>query len=339
MDVPLDTFHVPFTADLTSVYPCGIQPKIAQKIEQFRPDYIVITLHGIMSYKASSYCYAHNIPFTAFYPGRLPEIGQAMFGVPLFMSRYFVHRFLNRASATLVPARSLMEELREQGIEHVDVWPHGVDLEKFTLPTLEEKEKATYACGLHDRKRPFYLYVARLSQEKNIDEFLQCPVEGTKILVGPEDSGYSITQLRERYPDIVIAGPQRGKDLINYYHCADAFLFTSTNDSFGLVLLEALAVGLPIVGFDTYGPGDVVPPGCGVSYLARSMEGLAACAIKAWQDLQAGVVTPQQCRTYVTTHFSWDKTIDLLIANLHQIPAAALDQCHEEGSGCCGCGS
>jgi glycosyltransferase involved in cell wall biosynthesis len=144
--------------------------------------------------------------------------------------------------------------------------------------------------------------------------------------------GYSIPELQKQHPDIIITGPKRGKDLINYYHSADIFLFTSKNDSFGLVLLEALASGLPIVGFNTYGPRDVVPKGTGVSYLADKDEELQTCAVKAWEDLQNGLITHQQCRDYAA-QFSWDVAVDKLLLSLTQIMVLPDD----EDESCCVC--
>lgn len=321
MDVPLDTFTVPGTEDLQSPYPWGIKAKIAQKIFTFKPDYIFIPLHGVMSYQAATYCFNQKIPFTAFYPARLTNICKSNFHIPMFISNYFVNDFLSKASRVLVPAFSMQAELEQQGIKNVVAWPHGVELERFSLPTMQEKEDAIVACGLQDKPHPFYLYVARLSPEKNIQGFLDVKVPGTKILVGPEDMGYKISDLQQKYPDIVITGPKKGKNLLNYYHSADIFLFTSKQDSFGLVMLEALATGLPVVGFNTCGPMDVVPQGRGVSYLANNDDELQQCALFAWEDLQAGIITHEQCQNYAK-NFTWDVAVDSLLENMVQIDPA-----------------
>lgn len=317
-DVPV--FSVPGMGDVSSPYPWGIKGRVATKISEFKPDHILIVLHGIMSQKSASYCADNNIPFTAFYPGRGPECVYAMSYIPMFITRYFINSFLSKASSILVPSASMRDELIVEGFKNVIAWPHGIDLDTFSLTTLQEKQEATKACNLEGLPRPFYVFVGRISAEKNIPAFLNAKVAGTKIVVGPQDCGFNLESLRKDYPEIIFAGPKRGKDLLNYYKCADIFLFPSKMDSFGLVMLEALATGLPVVGFNTFGPRDVVPKGSGVSYLADSDEEFEICAKQAWKELQAGLVTPEQCRAYASK-FSWGAAMDIFEESLIKINA------------------
>jgi glycosyltransferase involved in cell wall biosynthesis len=326
MDIPYPHFGI--GPNQISAYPnfwsdCGVQRHIAKKIQEFQPDSILINLHGIMSYQAACYCYNNWIPFTAFHSCRMPELISHNMGVPRWVPARFVNRFLSKAHNILVPTESFKQELeKELQIERlgkVVLWPHGVDLKRFNVPSEEEKQRAIIACGLQGRKRPFNLYVTRIANEKNIDFFLKSNLPGTKILVGPAADGYKLSQLSDKYPDIVIPGPQQGEALLDYYHCADLFVFTSKHDLFGLVLLEALATGLPIVAFDIAGPKDVVPRGCGVSYLAQTDKEFEACMRQAWSDLQTNKKTlSQQCRTYAE-QFSWAKAAEILRANLVDI--------------------
>jgi glycosyltransferase involved in cell wall biosynthesis len=332
-------FDVPFMPGTSSPYPWGIEKQVAKKIRHVRPDYIFIVLHGILSQKAAGYCYKNNVPFTAFYPGRGPECVQKMTGIPMWISRYFINSFLFKASKILVPSHSMHDELIAQGFSSAVAWPHGIDLKNFALPTKEQKDIATQACKLENRTRPFYLYVGRISAEKNMSAFFDVDVPGTKIVVGPEDCGYCLESLQKQYPEIVFAGPQRGRELLNYYHSADVFLFPSKMDSFGLVMLEALASGLPVVGFNTTGPADVVPKGCGVSYLAESDEEFKHCALSAWAALQLDVnqEIPLKCRAYATL-FSWDMAMDAFEQNLFQIDPMVLDSIENNElrwRGCC----
>lgn len=315
-DVPV--FAVPGMPDISSPYPYGIQAKVAEKIAQFKPDHILIVLHGFLSLRAASYCADNNIPFTAFYPGRGPECVYAMTYIPMCITRYFVNGFLSKASKILVPSATMRDELITEGFKNVIAWPHGIDLEKFTLPTAHDKLEATKACNLEGRARPFYLFVGRVSAEKNIPAFLDAKVPGTKIVVGPEECGFNLASLAQQYPDIIFTGSQRGQNLLHYYKSADIFLFPSKMDSFGLVMLEALATGLPVVGFNTFGPRDVVPQGCGVSYLANADHEFQVCAVQAWEALQAGLVTPEQCRAHAAK-FSWDVAMDIFQDSLLQI--------------------
>lgn len=329
----ITTFQMPGTSGEPSPYPWRVKSEIAQMIKNFSPDYILIVPLGMMSYKAAEYCAENDIPFSIFYSVRMPELCKKLFYLPLTISRHFEYTLLSRATTILVPTLSFRNELTDSGLDNVFAWPHGVDLETFTLPTPEEKEAATIACNLQCCERPFYLFVGHISKAKNLDVFFDMNLPGTKVVVGDENIGYTISDLRKRYPEIVFAGPKMGKDLLNYYACSDVFVFPSKNDSFGLVMTEGLASGLPVVGFDTTGPGDVVPRGCGVSYLANSDEGLQAAAIQAWVDLRQGVVTSMQCRKYAS-RYSWDSAVDDFLNKLEQINSLPNGE-HERRCWCC----
>lgn len=309
------TFKVPLMRGTVSPYPGdpGIEAAIAKKIRRFKPDHILIVLHGLMSEKAGSYCASHKIPFIAFYPCRAPECAKAMTGIPMWCTRLVVNSFLRKASKVLVPSYSMRDELTKEGFNNIVAWPHGIDATKFTLPTEQEKADAIKECGLQDLPHPFYLYVGRISPEKNMPAFFDADVPGTKICVGPAEGHFDLEALKKSYPHIIFAGPQRGENLLNYYKAADIFLFPSKMDSFGLVMLEALASGLPVVGFDTNGPRDVVPKEhCDVSYLASvdSDKELKSCAEKAWEDLQHDTTIPARCHEYAKK-FSWENAMNL----------------------------
>lgn len=298
---------------------CASQRAIANKIQNFRPDYVFISLLGIMSCIAMRYCFNNNIPFTTFCSVHIPKLYKKVAYMPEFMTSSLVNNYLlPKASNILVPTDSFKAELDELGLDNVQTWTHGIDLNRFTLPRPEEKELARIACNLQDKKRPFYLYVAHVSKIKNIPAFLDLDLPGTKIVVGDENIGCSIADLQECYPDVLFTGAKSGADLVNYYHASDIFVFPSKLDTFGLVILEALACGLPIVGFDVTGPKDVVPAKSGVSYLAQTDQELQVCALQAWNELCSNTITPEQCHTYASK-FSWNNAIDLLIKNLVQI--------------------
>jgi glycosyltransferase involved in cell wall biosynthesis len=305
------------------------------EIKAFKPDHVLIALLGPISFGAVSYCYANNIPFSLFYGIRFPEMVNAMFSVPTCILRVFINRYLTKATNILVPTLSMQRELEAGGIERVVAWPLAVDLNTFTLPTQMEKEQARQRCGLQLFKGPFWLYVGHVSTAKNIQAFLDVKLPGTKILVGDGNIGYpDLGALKKQYPAIVFAGCQKGQDLIDWYHCGDVFVFPGWIDAFCLPLLEALACGMPVAAFNTVGPRDVVPMSSGVSYLAESDEKLADCALRAWDDLQAGNVTPEQCRKYAAT-FSWDSAAVALLNDMPQVSLSEDDE--EDDRCCCGC--
>ena len=261
----------------------------------------------------------------------MPELIKSLFGFPIRISRYFINSFLAKATNILVPTPSFAQELIAQGLKNVFTWPHGIDTGIFTLPTATEKEIATQACNLQHRERPFYLFVGRITKAKNLKAFLDLDLPGTKILVGEENIGYSLETLKKQYPQAVFPGLKQGQELLNYYQCSDIFVFPSKIDSFGLVLLEALACGLPIVGFNTFGPGDVAPISSGISYLADVNGSLQTQALQAWYDLQNNIVTPDLCHSYAE-QFSWETATDNLLEHLTLIDESLLSNAEQARS-------
>jgi len=308
-------FKVPFMEDAFCAYPWFAKSKFAQKVDDFKPDHVFIVYQGFLAADAASYCVDNNIPFTGFYSAFAPEVVKKASGMPMWITRHFTNKFLSQATNVVVPTASMRDVLREEGFKHVIAWPHGIELDQFTVPTAEEKVAATHACGLEGLERPFYLYVGRVTPIKNLPAFFDIKLPGTKIVVGPEHDGFSIANAKKAYPKIIFVGPKRGAELAKFYQTADVFCLPSKLDSFGLVLLEALASGVPVVGFNTFGPMDVVPHGCGVSYLAddlNSLKEFEACALRAWDDVKNGVVTSNMCRAHAEK-FSWNRAIDQLI--------------------------
>ncbi|MEY2712795.1 MAG: hypothetical protein RL005_1017, partial [Planctomycetota bacterium] len=152
------------------------------------------------------------------------------------------------AEATLAPTPGVMRELRGHGIARAQEWCRGVDTAQFRpLPP-----------ALADLPRPVFLYAGRVAVEKNIEAFLRCDLPGTKVVVG---DGPERTRLTRRYPGVHWAGYRFGDDLAAHYSSADAFVFPSRTDTFGIVMLEANACGLPIAAYPVTGPIDVVKPG------------------------------------------------------------------------------
>lgn len=313
----VDHFKVPIMASTKSPYPWGNNVKLAKKMKAFKPDYVLVIWHGFMSHQSASYFQEKKIPFIAFYPGLLPEAIKSVAGIPLFITNYVINNFLKKASKVVVASNAMKNHLLAQGVDHVLVWPHGIDIERFTLPTKAEKQLAIKKCMLEKKQHPFHLYVGRLDPMKNLDLFFNVSLPGTKIVVGPED-GYSIAALRKKYPDIIFTGGKQGDALLDYYRAADVFLFPSKIDAFGLVVVEALAMGVPTVCFDSFGPSEIIPKGCGVGYLAKNNKQFKHYALQAWKDVQSNPLLAQQCHNYAA-RFSWDVAMDELEKNLIQI--------------------
>jgi len=215
-----------------------------------------------------------------------------------------LRRFHRPAAHTLVAAPSVRRELETRGFGNVTAWTRGVDTDLFR-PRFGETPPA-----FRDAARPFWLYVGRVAVEKNIEAFLRLPLDGTKFVVG---DGPSRAALARRYPTARFTGALFGDDLARCFAASDAFVFPSRTDTFGLVLLEALAAGLPVAAFPVPGPLDVI----GTAPVGRLDSDLAAAARGAL------AIDRNACRAYAQG-FSWRACADMFLANLAPIgPARA----------------
>ena len=217
---------------------------IAAHIERARPDFIHIATEGPIGLMTRRYCRKTRWPFTTSYHTRFPEYVSARLPVPEAWCYALQRRFHNGAAATFVATRSVAGELEARGFERLMLWSRGVDTELFRPRKVRQFGKG-----------PVFLYVGRIAIEKNIKAFLDLDLTGRKVLVG---SGPQAAELERLYPDALFTGPKHGQDLALAYASADVFVFPSLTDTFGLVLLEALASGLPVAGFPVSGPKDVV---------------------------------------------------------------------------------
>jgi glycosyltransferase involved in cell wall biosynthesis len=156
--------------------------------------------------------------------------------------------FHGPAKNVLAPTQGVVDELHSHGITNAITWCRGVDLEQF-----HPNHKAVY-----DLPRPIFLYAGRIAIEKNIEAFLNADLPGTKVMVG---DGPAKNALEKKYPAVHWAGYRFGPDLAAHYADADVFVFPSRTDTFGIVMLEANACGVPVAAFPVTGPIDVVKNG------------------------------------------------------------------------------
>lgn len=238
--------------------PCPTYPEIrlalfptnalTRLIDDFKPDAIHIATEGPLGVLARRLCRKRGWPFTTSFHTRFPDYLAARFWVPPDWTYRWLRSFHAAAASTMVATQSLEDDLAGRGFRNMVRWTRGVDIDMFR-PDLPVPD------AMAALPRPIFLHVGRIAVEKNLDAFLSLDLPGSKVLVG---EGPQRTKLRERYPDAHFLGMKKGPDLAACYAAADAFVFPSRTDTFGLVLLEALACGTPIAAYPVTGPLDVI---------------------------------------------------------------------------------
>ncbi|MEW5879729.1 MAG: glycosyltransferase family 1 protein [Pseudomonadota bacterium] len=225
-----------------------------------------IATEGPLGRAARRFFLRSHIPFTTAYHTRYPQYLRAMFGVPERWTYAALRRFHSASEIVMAPTASVEDELRGIGIERVGVWTRGVDTELF---------RPTEPMPL-DVPKPIFAYVGRVSVEKNIEAFLELDLPGTKVIAG---GGPALERLRRRHDDALFLGMLDSAPLARLYSAADVFVFPSRTDTFGLVLLEALACGLPVAAYPVPGPQDVLG-GSDVAVLDEDLRHAALAALR-----------------------------------------------------------
>lgn len=269
--------------------------KVGRMIAAARPDAVHVALEGPLGFSARKWCSRHNVPFTTSYTTKFPEHANARFGVPTSWVWPIVRWFHRPSAGVMVSTDTLKQELAEQGIHNTVRWSRGVDVNLFRPGS---KDFLAFP-------RPIFLSVGRVAAEKNLEAFFKLDLPGSKVVVG---DGPMLAHYERKYPDVHFVGEFHGEELAKYYAAADVVVFSSTTDTFGLVLLESLACGVPVAAFPVPGPLDVIADsGTGVMNddLGRAAR-------------EALTISPQKCRAYAE-NFSWDKVAAQFVANLHPI--------------------
>jgi glycosyltransferase involved in cell wall biosynthesis len=264
-------------------------PVYAQ-IEAFNADAVHIATEGPLGLIARRWCIRNKVAFSTAYHTQFPEYLRARLPVPLHWSYRFLRWFHGAADYCLVGTPHLKTLLQNRGFKNAVIWQKGVDTALFN---------PAKRAGL-DYPGPVFLYVGRVAVEKNIEAFLALDLPGTKLVVG---GGPSLEKLRVAYPEAVFLGPKQGEDLARLYASADVFVFPSRTDTFGLVLLEALASGTPVAAFPVTGPIDVIGD-APVGVLDHDLQSAA---------LRALDISREQCRAYAEG-FSWASSADQFLS-------------------------
>jgi len=224
--------------------------KLAEKLDAFQPDAIHLATEGPLGWAGRAYCLKRNLAFTTAFHTKFPEIAHAAVKVPVSWGYALFRHFHRPSSGVMVPTQGVMRMLEKRGFRNLRAWTHGVDTALFPF---QAQPHPYDCCGL--LARPVLLFVGRVSYEKNIEAFLKMEFPGTKVVcgVGPVEA-----QLKQRYPQVHWLGVLPRDELAKVYAAADVFVFPSHADTFGLVMVEAMASGTPVAAYPVDGPLEVL---------------------------------------------------------------------------------
>lgn len=236
--------------------PCPTYPEIrlalwpgrrmCEILDAFDPDAVHIATEGPLGQAARRWCRARGRRFTTSFHTQFPEYIRLRVPLPLTVSYAWLRRFHAAAERTLVPTASQCARLAARGFSNLCLWQRGVDTSVF---------HPAEACDYAGLPRPIHVYMGRVAVEKNIEAFLALPLPGSQVVIG---AGPDLERLRARWPRVRFLGARFGRELARHLAGADVFVFPSRTDTFGLVLLEALACGVPVAAYPVTGPLDVV---------------------------------------------------------------------------------
>jgi glycosyltransferase involved in cell wall biosynthesis len=265
---------------------------VKRAIAAARPDSVHIATEGPIGWATRYVCRREGYPFTTSYHTRFPEYLAARLPVPLKWSYSALRRFHHSGAGVMVGTPTLEKDLKAQGFCNLMPWSRGVDASVFR--PRRERPLAF--------PKPVFLFVGRVSIEKNIAAFLALDLPGSMVVVG---DGPLRAKLETRFPDVHFLGVRSGEALAEVYASADVFVFPSLTDTFGIVLLEALACGLPVAAFPVMGPLDVIDrSGCG-----RLDMNLRRAAIDALY------ISREKCRAYAL-NFTWRESARQFFDNI-----------------------
>ncbi|MBU2533021.1 MAG: glycosyltransferase family 1 protein [Alphaproteobacteria bacterium] len=282
--------------------PCPTYPEIRlalpgynyviERLDLINPDAVHIATEGPIGWMTRRYCRKRGVPFTTSFHTRFPEYVSSRFGLPAGWIYALQRAFHNAGEGIMVASASLARDLDTRGFERLMPWTRGVDTELF-------RPRDTRLFG---SDQPVLLYVGRVAIEKNIEAFLDLDIEGQKVVVG---TGPLLETLKARHPGVTFTGKLVGEELAQAYASADVFVFPSLTDTFGIVLLEAMASGVPVAAFPVTGPVDNVSPG-----VTGVLDEDLATAVRGALKLDRATVRQGALQ------YSWESAARMFIGNI-----------------------
>src|SRR5690349_13860887 len=284
-----------------SLFPQG---GVERQIREFDPDVWHIATEGPLGMAARRFALRNDLPFTTAYHTRFPEYVHARFRLPLSWSYAWLRRFHGPSKGVMAPTQVVVDDLKANGFTNTRLWSRGVDTDIFR----------PQPGNLLNSTPPIFLYVGRVAVEKNVEAFLDLDLPGSKWVVG---AGPALEGIRARFPTVNYLGLLEREELARVYAAADVFVFPSKTDTFGLVLLEAMACGVPVAAYPVTGPRDVV----GDSKAGVLHEDLREACVEALKLKREDAVARASL-------FTWRAATEQFFSHLHprkrNAPAAAL---------------
>jgi glycosyltransferase involved in cell wall biosynthesis len=285
-------------------FPCPTYPEIrlalagsqavGERLARFMPDAIHIATEGPLGWAARRWCLANGRQFTTAYHTQFPQYLARRSHLPAALFWPYMRRFHGPSSGVMVATRTVRAQLAAQGFTHLREWSRGVDLAQFG-PDIPPPDQ------FFSLPRPIQLYVGRIAVEKNVEAFLASRHRGSKVVVG---DGPALARLKATFPEAHFVGRQSGAALAACYAGADVLVFPSRTDTFGLVMIEALACGTPVAAYPVPGPLDVLTPDSG-------------CMAESLEDAIAGALALDRERCLRRGRaFSWQESTDQFLAAL-----------------------
>ena len=267
---PNQFFTVPMPKYNEITLSLNVWPRVGKLISKADADIIHIATEGPIGIFAKRYCVKNKLKFTTSYHTQFDKYLKLYYPyLPIKLAQKFLKGFHSQAEKILVTTQSMKDELQEIGFDKdkMVVWTRGANHGAFQKP---KKINLEY-------KRPIYLYVGRVSIEKNIRAFLDLELEGTKLVVG---KGPDLDKLKKEYPEAIFKGERTNGELASYFASSDVFVFPSKTDTFGIVIIEALKCGLPVAAYPVAGPKDIFN-GTNIGSLNKDLKKAALEALKS----------------------------------------------------------
>lgn len=276
---------------------------LRRMLDDAAPDIVHIATEGPIGWAARGWCLSRGVPFTSAFHTRFPEYAAVRTGLSAEYFWPILQRFHAQSRAVMVSTRTLAAELEGRGIGPTRAWSRGIDHALFRPDGARHAQMAAL-------RGPVLLNVGRVAPEKNLEAFLGLDVPGSKVVVG---DGPALETLRRRYPDVLFLGALSGDELASAYRAADCFVFPSLTDTFGLVIIEALACGTPVAAFPVTGPIDILGlDGRGVDHRVGYPAGMLDTSLA--RAIGSALAAERMDAAALGSLYSWERATDQFLA-------------------------